>query len=118
MKEEEMLAQLRKVEEERSDLEDYVRRFQKQDEEEEERNYRIYLNAEQMRESCTTEDHGILQLLYEKQELFAGIKKKRGECRNELQQTMKKKYMEMEMKEEDIRSQIQELHNEEENKEE
>lgn len=114
MKEEELLAQLRKMEEERSDLEDYVHRFQKQDEEEEEGNDRSYLDAEQMRESCSSEDYEILQLLCEKQELLGSMKRKREESRREVQQAMKKKYMELEMREEDIQFQIQKLHDEEE----
>lgn len=116
MKEEEMLVQLRKVEEEKEDLEKYVHRLQKLEEEEEEQDYRTYLDVEQMREGCAPENYEILQLLHEEQKFLGNMKKKRGEFRSERQQMMKKKYVEMEMKEEDIRSQIQELHNEEENK--
>jgi len=118
MTEEELRKQLQKTEEEREEFERIILQIQREEEESEEQDHRAYLETEQMREDCTPEDWEILQLLDEKQELYTGIKKRRRELAEELQETMKKKNREMDMKEEDIYFRIQVLQDEKEQREE
>jgi len=112
--EEQLRQKLRDLEQERQEFEVYTRTTLQEESEEDGTARRNYLELEHMRETCF-EDRELLQLIDEKQNILNGIKKRRMEFTEELQQELKKRNRKADMDMEDIYRQIQVLQEEEEN---
>jgi|GEM_PF-2313815 len=112
--EEQLRRQLRDLEQGQQDFEVYTRTTLQEESEEDEKARCNYLELEHMRETCF-EDRELLQLIDEKQDILNGIRKRRMEFIEELQQEVKKKNRKADMDMEDIYRQIQLLQEEEEN---
>lgn len=104
---EELTEKLKKLEEEREELEKRILAVERIENEEDANGYRNYMALEHMRENCRAEDVEILQMLDEQQDMLNQNRKQRQEFADMFREENKKTMLAMEMQEEDIREQIQ-----------
>ncbi len=104
---EELTERLKKLEEEREELEKRILVVERIENEEDANGYRNYMALEHMRDNCRTEDVEILQMLDEQQDMLNQNRKQRQEFADMFREENKKTMLAMEMQEEDIREQIQ-----------
>ena len=103
--ERELKSRLKKIEEDRDDLRWQLKRFQEQEEEERQELQRQYLILDEMRECVSSNDRRILEVIEETQGLMNSIRISKQEIADSLKEMERKKNMEWNMEEEDIREQ-------------
>ena len=111
--ERELKSRLKKIEEDRDDLRWQLKRFQEQEEEERQELQRQYLILDEMRECVSSNDRRILEVIEETQGLMHSIRINKREMADSLIEIERKKNIEWDMEEEDIREQQRILSEEE-----
>lgn len=111
--ERELKSRLKKIEEDRDDLRWQLKRFQEQEEEERQELQRQYLILDEMRECVSSNDRRILEVIEETQGLMNSIRINKREMADSLIEIERKKNIEWDMEEEDIREQQRILSEEE-----
>ena len=111
--ERELKSRLKKIEEDRDDLRWQLKRFQEQEEEERQELQRQYLILDEMRECVSSNDRRILEVIEETQGLMNSIRINKREMADSLIEIERRKNIEWDMEEEDIREQQRILSEEE-----
>ncbi len=103
--ERELKSRLKKIEEDRDDLRLQLKKFQEQEEEEGQELQRQYFILEEMRQCVSPNDRNILEVIEETQDMMNSIRISKQEIADSLKEMERKKNMEWNMEEEDIREQ-------------
>ena len=100
--EERLKGLLRNLEEKREDFLRRKQKIQKEEEEEYDQLREEYLILDRMLEDCRTEDHLLYQQIEESQSILQGMKRKKEEFREDFKEMERKFHIEIDGREEEI----------------